>query len=98
MSHPVFDDPDLGADVVLVHEDGTETETRGRVAVAPERDSLGEPGGVSVSTSTPARASRVVRVRAGGVLYSVLYARRTAGALYSVLPEFDSTRYQCVAG
>ena len=98
MTHPVFDDPDIGTDVVLVHEDGTETPTRGRVAVAPERDSLREPGGLSVSSSTPATSSRVVRILVHGRTFQVVYAKRTAGALYSLLPSFDSTRYQCVAG
>ena len=106
MTHPVLTDADLSVAIVLGHEDGTETETRGMVGWQPEADALdtqsGMGSGWNATVPTPESASRVETLnveRTAGIvhdIFQVLYAERTAGALYSLLPSFDSTRYQIV--
>ena len=92
----VLTDADLSVPIRVVFEDGSEHETRGRVAYKPPIDSL-DLSEWNAWIPTPEIASRAARlhVTRGGVVgvFEVLYPERHGDAPYAVVSH-DATRYQ----
>ena len=96
MTHPVLTDADFTAPITLRHEDGTETETRGQLTRAPEREGLAETQGrLEIQAGTPANKAIVLTIEAmNGIVYDVTRTDPRASGLGSTaFKDWDSVSY-----
>lgn len=94
--NPVLSDPDLSVPITLVHENGSETATRGvvgrRPAGATGFEGSFDDTGLTAWTPPPASRSPVASVRVADTEYETLESDETMGAVFAS-GAFGSARF-----